>query len=217
MDSSSSSTRRNPSRGPVAALQEAVLDSGLRVLAVHDLGQHLRSQRPAVPGTVPAIFEGVAVPPRGRRGASAPRGAQHALPARIPSTPKPAKTRIRHEIRPEAISPSLSADPFLRRGGYEPWEPPPRAIIEAAAAGRSVFQQPFRLNTDRFRERQILAAFSDGVTAAGFQLAFRERQRLFISHRGSENFTKPLQPALALGFCPAAVGRPRHGRPFSLN
>jgi len=71
---------RNPSRGQCPS-QEAVLDSASGA-AVHDLGQTLRKQRPAVPEQC-RIFE--VQPPAAAAVLKHHDGAQPSLPCNLPS------------------------------------------------------------------------------------------------------------------------------------
>jgi uncharacterized protein (DUF302 family) len=113
-----------------AALQEAVVDQGFGVLAVHDLGNTLRSKGLPFPEQC-RIFE-VCNPQQAAAVLSTTMALNMALPCRISVYTEAGQVRI-GMIRPEAMLASLSADPFLREVARAV-EASTTAIIEAAAA-----------------------------------------------------------------------------------
>jgi uncharacterized protein (DUF302 family) len=113
-----------------AALQEAVVDHGFGVLAVHDLGHTLRSK--GLPFTEQCrIFE-VCNPQQAAAVLSTTMALNMALPCRISVYTEAGTTRI-GMIRPAAMLASLSADPSLREVA-QAVEASTTAIIEVAAA-----------------------------------------------------------------------------------
>ena len=113
-----------------SALQEAVVDQGFGVLAVHDLGHTLRSKGLKFAEQC-RIFE-VCNPQQAAAVLSTTMALNLALPCRISVYTEAGTTRI-CMIRPEAMLASLSADPSLREVARAV-EASTTAIIEAAAA-----------------------------------------------------------------------------------
>ena len=113
-----------------AALQEAVVNQGFGVLAVHDLGNTLRSKGLPFPEQC-RIFE-VCNPQQAAAVLSTTMALNMALPCRISVYTEAGQTRI-GMIRPEAMLASLSADPSLKELARAV-EASTTAIIEAAAA-----------------------------------------------------------------------------------
>ncbi len=113
-----------------AALQAAVLDQGFGVLAVHDLGQTLRSKGLPFPEQC-RIFE-VCNPQQAAAVLNTTMALNMALPCRISVYTEAGQTRI-GMIRPEEMLASLSADPSLKEVAHAV-EASTMAIIEAAAA-----------------------------------------------------------------------------------
>ena len=113
-----------------ASLQEAVVGQGFGVLAVHDLGQTLRSKGLPFPEQC-RIFE-VCNPQQAAAVLSSMMALNMALPCRISVYTEAGTTRI-GMIRPAAMLASLSNDPSLRDVARAV-EASTTAIIEAAAA-----------------------------------------------------------------------------------
>lgn len=112
------------------ALQEAVLNHGFGVLAVHDLGNTLRSKGLTFLEQC-RIFE-VCNPEQAAAVLHTTMALNMALPCRISVYTEAGQTRI-GMIRPGAMLASLSADPSLREVARAV-EASTAAIIEAAAA-----------------------------------------------------------------------------------
>jgi len=113
-----------------AALQAAVLEQGFGVLAVHDLGNTLRSKGLEFLEQC-RIFE-VCNPQQAAAVLNTTMALNMALPCRISVYTETGQTRI-GMLRPEAMLTSLSTDPSLREVAREV-EASTTAIIEAAAA-----------------------------------------------------------------------------------
>jgi uncharacterized protein (DUF302 family) len=113
-----------------AALQEAVVEQGFGVLAVHDLGHTLRSKGVPFPEQC-RIFE-VCHPEQAAAVLSRTMALNMALPCRISVYTEAVTTRI-GMIRPAGMLASLSADPSLREVARAV-EASTTAIIEAAGA-----------------------------------------------------------------------------------
>ncbi|MDM7952749.1 MAG: DUF302 domain-containing protein [Cyanobium sp. CZS 25K] len=113
-----------------AALQAAVLEQGFGVLAVHDLGDTLRSKGLEFLEQC-RIFE-VCNPQQAAAVLNTTMALNMALPCRISVYTETGQTRI-GMLRPEAMLASLSTDPSLREAAREV-EASTTAIIEAAAA-----------------------------------------------------------------------------------
>ncbi len=114
-----------------ASLLQAVPDHGFGVLAVHDLGQTLRSKGLAFPEDC-RIFE-VCHPQQAAAVLATTMALNMALPCRISVYTEAGQTRI-GMIRPAAMLASLSSDPALQEVARAV-EAATTAIIEAAAAG----------------------------------------------------------------------------------
>jgi uncharacterized protein (DUF302 family) len=113
-----------------AALQEAVVNQGFGVLAVHDLGNTLRSKGLPFPEQC-RIFE-VCNPQQAAAVLSTTMALNMALPCRISVYTEAGQTRL-GMIRPEAMLAGLSAEPSLKELARAV-EASTTAIIEAAAA-----------------------------------------------------------------------------------
>lgn len=113
-----------------AALQEAVLDQGFGVLAVHDLGHTLRSKGLSFPEQC-RIFE-VCNPEQAAAVLSTSMALNMALPCRISVYTEAGQTRL-GMIRPEVMLAGLSADPSLQEVARAV-EASTTAVIKAAAA-----------------------------------------------------------------------------------
>jgi len=111
------------------ALQEAVTDHRFGVLAVHDLGDTLRSKGIAFDEQC-RIFE-VCNPQQAAKVLASEMALNMALPCRISVYTEKGQTRL-GMIRPEVMLSGLSSDPLLRDVAQEV-EATIRAIIEAAA------------------------------------------------------------------------------------
>jgi uncharacterized protein (DUF302 family) len=113
-----------------AALQEAVLNHGFGVLAVHDLGNTLRSKGLTFLEQC-RIFE-VCNPQQAAAVLHTTMALNMALPCRISVYTEAGQTRI-GMIRPGAMLASLSPEPSLKEVARAV-EASTKAIIEAAAA-----------------------------------------------------------------------------------
>jgi uncharacterized protein (DUF302 family) len=113
-----------------AALQEAVVAEGFGVLAVHDLGQTLRSKGLPFPEQC-RIFE-VCNPQQAAAVLSTTMDLNMALPCRISVYTETGRTRI-GMIRPAAMLAGLSSEASLQEVARAV-EASTTAIIEAAAA-----------------------------------------------------------------------------------
>lgn len=113
-----------------AALQAAIATHGFGVMAVHDLGQTLRSKGIDFPQEC-RIYE-VCNPQQAARVLNSDMSLNMALPCRISVYTEADQTRI-GMIRPEGMLRTLSSDPALIDVAREV-EASTAAIIEAAAS-----------------------------------------------------------------------------------